>query len=165
LAALTNGRSLADDAGAVFAHNLQATATFTPLAPLLLLLAALLLPLDIAVRRLLITSGDLARLRSLVMRPRTAAETSERMSTLLGVKARAQQQIEQESGVPSATIAALRSRRAAARESQTGTPIDTQPPADDQEMPQPRQPTLTTTTKPGDSNLASKLLDRKRDRE
>ncbi len=47
----------------VFTHNLKATRASQPIAPLLLLIAALLLPVDIAVRRLIITAQDLLRLR------------------------------------------------------------------------------------------------------
>lgn len=89
VAALTGGRSLLGEPGAAFAHTLQSAPTYTPIAPWLLLAAALLLPLDIAVRRLLITRGDLARLRSALFPRREAAGTSERMSTLLEAKQRA----------------------------------------------------------------------------
>ena len=50
--------------------------TLTPLAPLLLLIALLLLPFDVAVRRLLVTRSDLARLRAAISR--RGAEVAER---------------------------------------------------------------------------------------
>jgi uncharacterized membrane protein len=123
MALLTGGRSLVDDVGAVFAHNLQAAPTFTPLAPWLLLVAALLLPLDIALRRLLITRSDLARLRGALFPARVAAETAPRMTTLMEAKQRAQEKVTsppdplsvyregEAARATGATIAALRGRK------------------------------------------------------
>lgn len=64
LANLTGGESLAERPAAVYAHNLTARNASTPLWPWLLLLAALLLPLDVGVRRLVVTAGDLRRMRA-----------------------------------------------------------------------------------------------------
>src|SRR5690606_28383790 len=96
LAGITGGDSLADDPAATFAHDLQAQTALTPVAPLLLLIALMLLPFDVAVRRLLVTRSDLARLRAALARrgAETAAAPSERLSSLMGAKARATQQIE-----------------------------------------------------------------------
>jgi len=81
-----------DDAGAAFAHTLNVQTATSPLAPLFLLIALLLLPVDIAVRRLLVTQSDLARLRAWIAsrRPTPTPETSERLSSLMDAKARAQ---------------------------------------------------------------------------
>ncbi|NUQ07242.1 MAG: VWA domain-containing protein, partial [Anaerolineae bacterium] len=82
LAALTGGRALDETPEAVFDHSLLAEASSAPLVPWLMLAAALLLPFDVAVRRLLITRGDLARMRAALLRRREAAP-SERLATLL----------------------------------------------------------------------------------
>ena len=66
LAAATNGRDLSslppDEAGAaIFAHDLASQSTARPIWPWLLLAALILLPVDIGVRRLVITRTDLER--------------------------------------------------------------------------------------------------------
>ncbi|MFQ3648411.1 MAG: VWA domain-containing protein [Anaerolineae bacterium] len=63
MAALTGGRDLREQPGAAFTPPSEPRITQQPLAPWLLLIAALLLPFDVAVRRLLITRADLERLR------------------------------------------------------------------------------------------------------
>ncbi len=91
LADQTGGRSLVDNASASFEHNLTVLTATNPLAPTLLLIALLLLPFDIAVRRLLVTQSDLVRLRQWLSPRQPVAQTSERLSTLMGAKARAQE--------------------------------------------------------------------------
>ncbi|HST04396.1 MAG TPA: VWA domain-containing protein, partial [Chloroflexia bacterium] len=60
LANLTSGRTLApDDPAAPFVHNLPGVRSTTPLWPLLLLLAILLLPFDIGLRRVSVSRGDI----------------------------------------------------------------------------------------------------------
>lgn len=62
LASLTGGRMLTlDNPAASLEHNLPAARNTTDLWPLLLLLAILLLPFDIGVRRVALSRGDLAR--------------------------------------------------------------------------------------------------------
>jgi uncharacterized membrane protein len=175
LATLTGGRSLLDDPGAVFAHNLQARPTYSTLAPWLLLLAALLLPLDIAVRRLLITRNDLARARAALFPERQVAETAPRLSTLMEAKARAQESLktpgaESEAEAPAnaggSTIAALRGRKDARP---PATPAASQPPAAPKSTAPPRQPAPppAPSAASGDSenSVASRLLQKRRDRE
>lgn len=98
LAALTGGRSLRDDPAGVFAHNLEAQPVATPVWPWLLLAALLLLPFDIAVRRLVVTQSDWLRLRRWLFNRGGAEATSERLSTLIGAKARARERAEAETG-------------------------------------------------------------------
>ncbi|MBW4436408.1 MAG: VWA domain-containing protein [Pleurocapsa minor GSE-CHR-MK-17-07R] len=91
LAAQTGGRDLTTEPSAAFLHNLQSRAGFTPAWPFLLLIAALLLPIDIAVRRLLITSSDLQRARAAVFGTGRASQATEsRMSQLRQAKQRAE---------------------------------------------------------------------------
>lgn len=163
IAALTNGRSLADDVGGVFAHNLAASAAYAPLTPWLLLAAALLLPLDIAFRRLLITQSDLSRLRASIMRPRAVSETSERITSLMDAKARAQQQIEQQgASSPSATISALRERKATAKEGESTSPRGR--PASSADRGE-ASGTYAPQSKREDGNIASRLLEKRKDRD
>jgi Mg-chelatase subunit ChlD len=62
LAALTSGRTLSlEQARASLDHNLTAATATTELWPLLLLLAILLLPFDVGVRRVAVSRADLAR--------------------------------------------------------------------------------------------------------
>ncbi|MEM6530724.1 MAG: hypothetical protein AAF653_20670, partial [Chloroflexota bacterium] len=99
-------------------HTLQAQAASSPIWMQLLITALLLLPLDIAVRRLVVTRRDLVRLWDAVFGVASAAtaETSERMSSLMSARERAREQIE--TGVsPSRTVSELRRNRAAGDES------------------------------------------------
>jgi Mg-chelatase subunit ChlD len=69
LAQLTGGRVLTpEQTSAPFEHNLDAVKTTTDLSPLLLLLAVLLLPFDIGVRRLSFTRADVRRAMGVVRR-------------------------------------------------------------------------------------------------
>lgn len=63
LAALANGKVASADPADIFTHDLKSTRGSRPIWPWLLLLAALLLPFDIAVRRLIITKQDFAKVR------------------------------------------------------------------------------------------------------
>jgi Mg-chelatase subunit ChlD len=63
LVALTDGKVASADPADVFTHDLKATRGSRPIWPWLLLISALLLPFDIAVRRLIITKQDLAKIR------------------------------------------------------------------------------------------------------
>jgi len=59
LASITGGISLGDAPKNVFLHNLSRNRTAQPVWPLFILAALLLMPFDVAVRRLVITRGDL----------------------------------------------------------------------------------------------------------
>jgi hypothetical protein len=114
MAAITAGRDMSEDAALPFVHNLVARNAFTPLWPLLLLLALLLLPLDIAIRRLIITQSDLRRMRAALFsigRREVVEGPSERLTSLMGAKARGRQRTEEAAG----TVAALRANRARTR--------------------------------------------------
>lgn len=148
LAELTAGRSLQDDPTAAFAHNLAAQIAGTPIWPWLMLIALLLLPIDIAIRRLVITRTDLMRLRQFIFRPGQAETTSERLSTLMGAKQRGRLRAEG-SGVSPGTISARR---------QSG----------DSQEPHPAQSTERNISpqKPqgGSDNVAGELLKRRKEK-
>jgi hypothetical protein len=96
LAAQTGGRALdtAEGSGpgpaAVFAHDLAAAPAAQPIWPWLTLAAALLLPLDVAARRLALTRRDWARAWAKVTadrgRPTAAPERTETMAQMLRAK-------------------------------------------------------------------------------
>ncbi len=162
VAALTHGRSLADDPAAAFAHNLTMRTASTPLYPWLLLAALLLLPVDIAVRRLIITRSDIARARQWARRGRGIAEApTERLAGLMGAKARAQERADEQrslgTSAPS-TASALRARRDAARQATQGEPPPVPPTRSS--VPEPTFPAQTPKTEGG--NIAARLLEKRR---
>ena len=92
IADITGGGNLADRPADVFAHNLGERQAATGIWQLLILLALLLLPFDIAIRRLIITRGDLDRLRARFTGRRSQDELrSERVATLLNARSRSRQ--------------------------------------------------------------------------
>jgi len=152
LAGLTGGRSLKNDPGLAFAHNLAAQAAATPIWPWFLLLAMLLLPFDIGVRRLVITRTDLQRLRRAIFGERAVEATSERISTLFGAKERGRQRAE-ESG---SSVQALRTRRGQSRGEKSASSTE-----DD-------KPSFTPSRKPSagpEGNVAGQLLKKRKERE
>ncbi|MBN1201819.1 MAG: VWA domain-containing protein [Anaerolineae bacterium] len=63
---LTGGGSLREEPEATFAHNLDQEQAARPIWPIFLLLALILLPFDVAIRRLVITRRDVEKVRSTV---------------------------------------------------------------------------------------------------
>ena len=167
IADTANGHELqADDPNAVFTHDLAAQASLTPIAPLLLLLALLLLPFDVAVRRLLVTRSDLARARDALLSRSidVAREPSERLSSLMGAKERARAQTSggQPLSEPPSTASVLRSRRDQRPEAQPASPAEA--PGDQPHYTQsaPEQPSKTDDA---EGNIAGRLLRRRKERE
>jgi uncharacterized membrane protein len=94
LAALTGGQDISADPTAALAHDLPGVATVRPIWQWLLLAAVVLLPADIAVRRLSLTRLDLARAWNRLVRPERSeaapAQTrSAQVSQLFEAKRRA----------------------------------------------------------------------------
>ena len=97
IAGVTGGGVAGDDPADAFAHTLQAQRATRPIQSWLLLAAVLLLPFDIAIRRLVITKYDFQRARSRVTawinlrRPsaQLAPERSDRLAALMRAKDRA----------------------------------------------------------------------------
>jgi hypothetical protein len=179
IASLTGGRSLQDDPSAVFTHDLSAENATVPLWPWLMLLALLLLPFDIAVRRLIVTQGDIARLRRWVRQaifgPTLAAEgPSQRLSTLMDAKARAQErtraEVSEAGGQPASeanAVAALRSRKEQRHAQEQAAPVVTAPPAEDKPAyipPAPEAPPAVTAPPAEDTNIAGRLLEKRKRR-
>jgi uncharacterized membrane protein len=160
LADLTGGQALGEKPELSFAHTLQSQTAALPLWPYLLLLAALLFPFDIAVRRLVVTQADLQKLgawarQRLPARAATAPQApSERISQLKGAKERAAVNIQTNTAPPPAINLPTEAPRA----SLTTPDAPVQPKAAPAEPPKPApQPGV------GESSLASKLLSKKRE--
>ena len=94
LAGMTGGRDLTDDPAASFSHTLESEPTTRPIWGWLTLLAVLLLPVDIALRRLVITRRDLERAWQATfgrLTPEQAApRRSEQVTRLFEAKRRAE---------------------------------------------------------------------------
>lgn len=111
LAELTGGRNIADSTERVFRRDIQEVRGGASLAPWLLLLALLLLPFDIAVRRVVITPTDLQKLRAWAQKrlglrigdSQAEQVQSARMAALKGAKQRATSTIPTLSGSDSAS--------------------------------------------------------------
>ncbi len=167
LAERTGGQDLSalegDNAAAdfIFNHNLQTEPVSQPIWPWLALLAVLLLPLDIGLRRLVITRRDMARAYAatfgrLLPSPVSPAPQTEQVSRLFQAKQRAgvQKQTEtQEAASPPPIQRADASRPDAPKEEKKEAVRPSAPP--------PPKPASPSATPPG-STLASRLLDKKR---
>jgi hypothetical protein len=148
LAKLTGGRSLKENTDAVFSHNLTTRSASTSVWPWLLLAAVLLLPVDIAVRRLVVTRTDLIRLRRALFERKRVEATSERLSSLMTAKERGRQRAEESGGsVKSATLG-----------SSTVEPV-----ASDKPRYTPSINKQSPTAK-SDANVAGRLLKKRKER-
>lgn len=145
----TGGRNLGEIPTAAFEHTLPPDAVARPIWPWLLLMAVLVLPFDIAVRRLVITKRDAERAYAATVGRlfgRAAVpevhERQEQFSTLFQAKQRAQER-----------------NTMASAESPTAEPppsiIPPRPPAPPVAKPPTAEP-------PPSGSLASRLLDKKR---
>jgi Ca-activated chloride channel family protein len=161
LAGLTGGGIISNPAAA-FAHNLRADRVSQPVWHWLLLAAVLLLPFDIAVRRLIITREDLSRLMAWIRpgkarQPAPVETGSSRVGALLAAKERA--------GLPSASQAPPQARAgfdearptAARPEPESGVP-----PVERREEPEPRP--QEPDSPDSDEPTTARLLARKRAR-
>jgi hypothetical protein len=105
LAALSGGRIAETNPAQIFKHSLPVPDTYWPAWPVLLALAAMMLPVDIAVRRLVVTRNDIERsvqslqawLQSRLMRQPAVAEQHETMRSLFKAKRNAGEQWEKTS--------------------------------------------------------------------
>ncbi|MCY3977323.1 MAG: hypothetical protein OXG23_04410, partial [Chloroflexi bacterium] len=88
IAEITGGRNLAETPEDVFAHDLGERQAATDIWERLVLLALIVLPLDIAVRRLIITRSDLQRLRSYLFGGRRDQARSQQMQALFSARGR-----------------------------------------------------------------------------
>jgi uncharacterized membrane protein len=168
LAGLTEGRQLIEPAQA-FDHGMVAQRSATPLWPWLLLLAALLLPFDVAVRRLVITRADLDRVREALAQSfaapaarRWAAEArSGRFEQLKDAKKRASARAPEPLSPTEARDRLPPKPRPARTQPAPGPPHKPAPGPD--RAPLPRQAQPEEAEKEG--TLVARLLKRRRERE
>jgi uncharacterized membrane protein len=174
LVALGSGRDLSDATAipeptlAVFEHNLPNSATTQPIWPTLLLIAALLLPADIAVRRLVITRRDVERAWAATFgrwQPQqTQPERSEQVARLFQAKQRVGTRGESEG--PRAGEPAPISRQDAIATQAGGEERGER--KEKRSVPpesQPAQPASAKPPLPSSGTLAAKLLQKKRQQE
>jgi len=175
LAELTGGGDYTETPDAVFEHNLSSQNASVPLWPWMLFLAMILLPFDIGVRRLLLTTSDITRLRkwlwiSVLGRGQKHDEaTATRLSSLRAARNRARDEAQAQAN-PASSVSALRERRAARQEAQpereAQVPTPSQPePAKPRYTRAPEQPQSPKKETEGDTNIGSRLLKRRRERE
>lgn len=164
---LTGGRIAPQNPAEVFAHTLPAPKATRPVWHWLVVFAVLLLPFDVAVRRLVITSADFAYWRNnlrekLSRAPRSATqpppERASQLNTLFEVK----EKVRQEQIIEPPVQPPSRQKK----------PV---PPQSDvaESLPEPQKPasaiktaSLQPTPKPrGDQSTASYLLQKKRSRQ
>ena len=108
LATLSGGEVATADPADAFLHNLKATRASRPIWQWLILLAVLLLPFDIASRRLIITKQDVSNGRAWMMKqfgfskPRalTTPQSSPRMEALLKAKDRVSESTKRTEATP-----------------------------------------------------------------
>jgi hypothetical protein len=169
IADLTNGTDLSATPEAVFAHNLDARSASVPIWPWLLLAAVLLLPVDIAVRRLLVTQSDLRRLRAWVggqLRPEHSEAATERMTTLKEARDRARVRADSSAervGSAAASISQLRQRREEQADETPSPPVQPvpRPSSTPRSQPPVKQPEPSTET----GNIGARLLKKRQERE
>ena len=153
LAQLTGGQSLAETPEAAFLPAQEVRTAAQPLWPPLLLLALLLLPLDVAVRRLIITRSDVGRLRAWLDRGRVAAPDA-RMTTLMDARSRARQRTG--AGGRDAAVDRLRQRQP--------EPDDGTPPPSGAPPPGAPPPGAPQTVPRATGETVGSLLERRRQR-
>ncbi len=132
IASLTGGGSLAgQDPSAAYTHNISASHAALPLWPWLLLAAALLLPFDVGVRRLIVTASDIQKLRAWIAArlgiqpPIRDEERAEQLDRLMAARERARSEV---------------ARETAARPADPPSPVEAVLPADERHQPTPAQP-------------------------
>ena len=155
MAATTNGRDVSGTPAATFDHSLRGEPTNRPIWTWLTLLAVLLLPVDVAVRRLALNRRDLARAWDAVRgrwRGRAAApprSRSEQVARLFEAKERAGTSHSGEE--PARKQATLQEEKAPAAAEPTSQPADA-----------PAQGPETPPSSAEGGSLAARLLQRRR---
>ena len=157
VAGLTDGREISADPAAAFTHNLPAESTTRPIWPWLMLLAVLLLPVDIALRRLTITRNDVHRAWAaltgrLLSQPQSTGRSPE-VERLFAAKERAAaREASPEVPVTSSPIASS--------PPSGKSPSELQPPSAPQKKQEPPRKPASSTSDDGDT-LASRLRRRR----
>jgi len=166
----TGGGAYTDGLTTSFEHTLTARGGTTSLAPWLILAAMLLLPFDIAIRRLLISRSDIQRVLATFRRQPSEEVASERMATLMQARDRARQEVaaEEARSAPTNTASALRARLKTDAQPRVPVATPVKPPSAmdaPTEPPPPMIPVSTTPSQTEGENLGTRLLRRKKDRQ
>lgn len=165
IADMTGGQSLAESPELAFVPSAEFRTAALPLWPWLLLLAAILLPVDIGIRRLIITRSDVQRWREWWERRRNIIPSEARMNTLMDVRERSRQRTG--AGQEDDTVSRLRRRREA-QMSQDDRPAPQRPEPKPQSTAEWWQTSeFSLPPEPGESdeeNTVSNLLKRRRRR-
>jgi uncharacterized membrane protein len=158
LADITGGENLQDNPADVFAHTLAAEPTTRPIWPWLTLLAVLLLPVDIALRRLVISRRDVERAWAATFgrwrpaRPEQAPERTQQVSRLFAAKKRAS------TTRPEGPALAQPAEKPAVE-----PPLPDPSPADSTPTrPEPEAPPTLPAEAPPPGSLAARLLEKRR---
>ncbi len=166
IADTAHGTSLQTDPDDAFLHNLDQERAAQPVWPYFVLAALLMLPVDVAVRRLIITRSDLESMRERIASPFRSkpavagGEASGRLDRLMDAKGRARTvsppQEGSAAGPPPVRQAesSQQVRRRAPSVRRTDAP-KTAPPAN-------RSPRGSSAPVQGEGTLASRLLERRR---
>ena len=167
LAEVTGGRDLAGEVTAVFDHNLASEAAARPIWPWLTLLAAALLPVDIAVRRLVVSRRDLERAWAATFgrwqpQPQRPAARTEQVSRLFEAKQRAGTGRTDEARTETRGTAAV-DPRPVRRQDAVQTAEKRQ--GEKRSQSPPLQKTGAPPAPPTDTSLAARLLEKKRQQE
>ena len=154
MADITGGGDFGGRPADVFLHNLGERQARTAIWESLVWLALILLPFDIAVRRLIVTRSDLNRLRAwLSGRPSEAETRSQRLETLLNARRRSRDSTGY--GETGFIDAMEQPRQRQSFPSTNETAEDDKPPS----------PAPTASPPTAQSNLGARLLQRRRRRE
>ena len=160
LAELTGGRVLTDEVTAVFNHTLPSEAATRPIWPWLTLAAVLLLPFDIAVRRLVITKRDWQRAWAATFgrwqtTPAQPEQRTEQVSRLFQAKQRAG--MRRSSSEESAEVPPPIQRQDAVRQAVEDTKKEERVEKRPSATSKPAKPAA-----PSSGTLASRLLEKRR---
>ena len=159
------GQDLTERITAVFEHNLSGESVSRPIWSWLVLAAVLLLPLDIAVRRLVISKRDWQRAWTasfgrLFPQPALAAPQTEQVSRLFQAKERAAaRQPQAETNIIQPEASAKESAEKTSPPSPSEKPTSPPVPTSQKTPPKP----VDSAQKPG--SLAARLLDKKQQRD
>jgi uncharacterized membrane protein len=170
LAGLTGGRDITGNQTAVFDSAPQSQASSRPIWPWLTLLALLLLPLDVGLRRLVVTRRDMARLGEWLFgrfrsEPAAAPTQSEPVARLFAAKRRAGTQRDRAEGLPTTTVPTATVPTTTVPTATVPTTTVPDPPKEDegQKRPpvRPAGPTADRPSPAAPDSLAARLLRQK----
>lgn len=160
LADMTGGANLAEDPATAFGITQQPRTALVAAWPWLLLIVLILFPIDIAIRRVIITRRDIQRLQIWMQGSDSTSEPEERMSSLMAARERARSKTFM--GESDESILSVLNRR---KQQSRASDSTLQPESSDEPnlpRPQPFAPPPTRPSVGDDSTLDGLLKRRKR---